>query len=626
MLIPYVLALSLIPVGQAVPKALPDILIADFEGKDYGDWIVTGTAFGPGPASGTLPHQNPVSGFKGHGLVNSFYGGDDPKGTLTSPEFTTQRRFINFLIGGGGYAGETCVNLLLDGQVVRTAAGAYSEHLDWCTWDVTELKGKKCRIQIVDNKSGGWGHINADEIAMSDEKRAVEVVLDELYNETYRPQFHFTAKRGWLNDPNGLVFHKGDYHLFFQHNPFGREWGNMTWGHAISRDLIRWRQLPNAIEPDSLGTIFSGSAAVDWNNTAGFQKGEEKTLVAMYTAAGGTSDESKGQPFTQRLAWSADSGKTWNKVKEPVLKNVIGQNRDPKIVWHAPSKKWIMALFLDGNDYALFGSPNLKDWTLLQKINMPECGECPDFFEVPVKGTGVRKWVFTAANGRYLVGDFNGEKFTPDGGVKQMEFGANCYAVQTYSDLPDHRRIQMAWMNGGSYPQMPFNQQMAFPCELNLVRERDGFRLLKSPAMEIQRLHARESSTRNIDLYRNTNPLAELSGEIWDIEAVFEVDDEDLEEVGIIARGEPVTYDVKKKTLSALGRSAPLAPEQGRIKLRILVDRTSLEVYGNDGRVALTSCFLPNPKDLGLQVFANGGKAKVISLRAWPLKSAWRTK
>ena len=164
-----------------------------------------------------------------------------------------------------------------------------------------------------------------------------------MYNEKFRPQFHFTARQNWLNDPNGLVHYDGTYHLFFQHNPAGLEWGNMTWGHAVSRDIVRWKQVENALEPDRLGTMFSGSAVVDWENTSGFQTGPDKPIVLIYTAAGGTSPESEGQPFTQCLAYSSDGGQTWVKYAgNPVLGCIRDGNRDPKVIWHAPTRRWIM--------------------------------------------------------------------------------------------------------------------------------------------------------------------------------------------------------------------------------------------------------------------------------------------
>ena len=195
-------------------------------------------------------------------------------------------KFLNFLIGGGAHEGETCVNLLVDGKVVRTSTGNDDERLDWCTWNLSELAGKQARIEIVDRASGGWGHINVDQIVMSDQARVPPAKPAKLYDERYRPQFHFSPMKNWTNDPNGMMFYKGEYHLFFQHNPSGKNWGNMTWGHAVSPDMFHWTQLDHAIHPDKLGTIFSGSGVVDEDNTAGFQKGKEKTLVCIFTSAG----------------------------------------------------------------------------------------------------------------------------------------------------------------------------------------------------------------------------------------------------------------------------------------------------------------------------------------------------
>ena len=334
-----------------------DIVIADFEGDTFGDWKVTGDAFGTGPAHDTLPNQHPVSGFQGKGYVNGYHNGDGSTGTLTSPDFRVERKYLNFLIGGGQQPELACINLWIDGNIVRTATGADDEKLEWGTWDVTEWIGKYVTIQIVDQATDGWGHINVDQIVMSDHPKKSAVDFVALYHEQYRPQFHFTAAKGWLNDPNGLVFYQGEYHLFFQHNPKGIKWGNMTWGHAVSANLLHWTQRDHAIFPDKLGTIFSGSAVVDWNNTAGFQTGDEKVIVCIYTSAGNTSPESKDQPFTQSIAYSNDRGRTWTKYdNNPVLKNVIGANRDPKVLWHAPSKQWIMALYIDKSDYALFAS------------------------------------------------------------------------------------------------------------------------------------------------------------------------------------------------------------------------------------------------------------------------------
>lgn len=495
------------------------------------------------------------------------------------------------------------------------------------------------------------GHINIDHIYQSQEKAEEEITATPLYGETYRPQFHFTPTKGWTNDPNGMVYYKGEYHLFFQHNPFGTAWGNMTWGHALSKDLVHWQQLPNALEPDALGTMFSGSAVVDWENTTGFRTGKEKPLVAIYTAAGDTSPASKGQPFTQCIAYSNDRGRTWIKYAgNPVLKHIVGGNRDPKVIWHAPTHRWIMALYLGGSTYALYASPDLKTWTKLQDVVMPDCSECPDFFPLPVSGptavsrtkasdagsaanalaaadnrnanTDPSKWVFTSASGRYLVGEFDGQKFTPEAGPLQVDYGANYYAVQTYSDIQpeDGRRIQIAWMSGGRYPKMPFNQQMSFPCTLTLRRTADGLRLYRWPVAEISRLYAGEHRYSNLTVHTGANPLHGLSGEPWDIEAEFEV--RDALAFGLRVRGQEIRYSVQDGTLTCLDRTAPLKPESGRVRLRVLADRTSLEVFGNGGRVSLTSCFLPRQKDRSLEVYASNGTVKLVSLKVRALRPA----
>jgi len=698
-----------------------DILIADFEGDDYGEWQATGEAFGPGPAQGTLPNQMLVSGFEGKGLVNSYYGRDPTTGTLTSPEFVIERKYINFLIGGGWHPEKACINLLVDGKVARTATGPNrkpggTERLDPYSWDVGDLVGKTARIEIVDQATGGWGHINIDHIvesdrhegvistrrdihvehdylvfrlgarqgprnsaslfidgepvrsyagtnsekaywiswdvsklkgksgrldieelpaadgsltihesiAQSDEPKGTLFVVDRLYDETYRPQFHFSAKKNWHNDPNGLVYYDGEYHMFFQHNPSGINWGNMTWGHAVSPDLVHWTQLPNAIEPDELGTIFSGSAVVDHENTAGWQTGREKVLVAIYTSAG--AHAVPPAPFTQSVAYSNDRGRTWTKYQgNPVLGHIVARNRDPKVIWHQPTKHWIMALYLDENDFALFSSPNLKQWQRVCDVELPDSRECPDFFELAVDGDPANcKWVFWGGNGNYLIGSFDGRKFTPETEVLRSEWGANCYAAQTWSDVPpsDGRRLQIAWMAGGKYPGMPFNQQMSFPRLLTLRTTPEGIRLYREPVEEIELLYEKEHSWTDQALNPGDNLLAGVAGELFDIRA--EIEPGQATAFGFDVRGYKIEYSAADKTISCLGRSAPLEPEAGRIQLQILVDRTSLEVFGGHGRVSMSSCFLPDPTNLELAMYTTGGPIKIVSLHVFKLGSAWR--
>lgn len=628
MMVRMVLIASLLAGGFVAPvMAAPDRVLADFEGGTYGGWSATGDAFGDAPAAGTLPGQQAVSGFEGAGLVNTYRNGDRSTGTLTSPEFSIDRPFINFLIGGGAHD-KTSLQLLVDGAVVRSASGSEDERLEWESWDVSDVQGRKARLRIVDEVTGTWGHVNLDQIMLSDTRK---VDPQPLYRESLRPQFHFTSARNWLNDPNGMVFYNGHYHLFFQHNPDSRAWGNMTWGHAVSPDMVHWVQRPNAIERDALGTIFSGSAVVDWKNTSDLREGDDPPLVALYTAAGGTSPESQGQKFTQCLAYSTDAGKTWRKYPgNPVLGHIRAENRDPKVIWHEPSQAWIMALYLEGNDFSLYRSPDLKRWSHLQDFRVEGTDECPDFFPMPVEGeAGLTKWVFTGANARYLIGDFDGKTFTPDGGdfvSAQSDFGA-LYAVQSFSDVPDGRRIQIGWMRGGKYPRMPFNQQMSFPTTLALRRMQDGLRLFRAPVKEIEALRTgKVASERDRQVGLDGVPVPALAGDLLDVDLTLEPGDADA--VGVRVRGQTIRYSAADGTLAVAEVRAPVQLPGGRLQLRLLVDRRSIEVFANEGSVSLHVCYLPDPDTdaAPLTVFAEGKNARIVSLQGYPLRSAWMEK
>ncbi|HGJ64608.1 TPA: glycoside hydrolase family 32 protein [bacterium] len=447
-----------------------------------------------------------------------------------------------------------------------------------------------------------------------------QMSIDNLYKEKYRPQFHFTAKTNWLNDPNGLIYYKGEYHLFFQHNPEGINWGNMTWGHAISPDMIHWKQIDHAIYPDKLGTIFSGSGVVDWNNTAEFKTGDEDVLVCIYTSAGDCVEPKV--PFTQSIAYSNDKGRTWQKYTgNPVLEHIVGSNRDPKVIWHNPTEKWIMALFLDGNDYALFSSPNLKEWTRICDLRLPDTGECPDIFELPVDGDpNNKKWVFWGANGNHYIGSFDGQTFTPESDLMKPDFGANFYAAQTWSDIPesDGRRIQIAWMNGGKYPDMPFNQQMSFPCEITLKTTPEGIRMFRQPIRELANIRQRKHEYYDQELYNQVEMITDVYGDLFDIHA--EVKLGTASDFGFVIRGEKINYNVANKEISFLGKSAKLEPIDNKLKFQILVDRTSIELFGNDGVMSMSSCFLPEKN--GISAFSSGGGIRG-NLVVYELKSAW---
>ncbi|NKB68463.1 MAG: glycoside hydrolase family 32 protein [Candidatus Latescibacteria bacterium] len=446
-----------------------------------------------------------------------------------------------------------------------------------------------------------------------------------IYRELHRPQFHFTPQKNWTNDPNGLVYYQGEYHLFFQHNPTSVKWGNMTWGHAVGTDLVHWEQLPNAIEPDELGTIFSGSAVVDWHNSAGFGQGDKPALVALYTSAGSLVEPPC--PFTQSLAFSNDRGRTWNKYAgNPILGHIRADNRDPKVIWHQPSQRWVMALYLEGNDYTLYNSPDLKSWTHLGDWTLPGVTECPDFFPLAVDGDPAdTRWVFWGADGGYLLGAFDGATFTQQTDVLNAEYGINGYAAQTWSDIPaeDGRRIQISWMRRGHYPSMPFNQQMSFPVELTLQTLPEGVRLCRQPIREIEHLHGRTHLWRDHPLTDGEPLVPDTQWDLFDIRATIELGDAD--QVGLEMRGHELAYDVADGIFTCLGEQVPIVPTEGRLELRMLVDRTSLETFIGAGQIAISSCFLPAAADVPLSFFARGGRAKLISLDIIELRSIWET-
>ena len=709
------LLLSALALAASSLHAADDILVADFEGADYGSWKTAGEAFGPGPARGTLPGQMHVEGFKGKGLVNSFHKGDNTTGSLTSPEFKIERRYIGFLIGGGKNPEKLALNLLVDGKIVRSATGPNdkpggSEMLAPDSWEVAEFAGQNAAIQIIDGATGGWGHINVDHIVQSDRRppglvanpkrdfkiekrylnlpikngptrkvttlvdgrvevrndiglangdpdwwapmdvsawrgRTVTIQVDRLpedstalsaieqgdeikgaenlYHEPLRGQFHFSPRRGWNNDPNGMVYFNGEYHLFFQHNPYGWAWGNMHWGHAVSRDMIHWEELGDTLAPDDFGPMFSGSAVVDWRNTSGFGKDGKPPIVLIYTAA--------GNPTVQCIAYSTDGRRFTKHGGNPVVKQITGGNRDPKVMWHEPTKKWVMVLYVEWrkkHTIHFFTSPNLREWTLASIIDgIPGSNylfECPDFFELPVDGkSSDKKWVLLGANSEYAVGTFDGAKFTPEHSRLAGHRGRGFYAPQTFSDLPkkDGRRIQIGWFQTET-KGMAFNQSMTVPLDLNLVSTADGPRLTFTPVKELAKLRAKTHRVKAGTLTpASANPLGKAGGELLELRAEFTP--EDAGEVVFNVRGATIAYDAKKQELLVNGHRAPAPLRDGRQRLTIYCDRTGLEVFASDGLTYVPMPFQPKPEDQAITLSAKTGAAKFSKLEAYELKSAW---
>lgn len=691
----------------------PEIVFADFEGDTYGDWKTTGTAFGKGPARGTLPGQMGVSGFKGKGLVNSFAGGDTSTGTLTSPEFFINRRSIHFLIGGGMHEGKACINLKIDGKIVRSSTGPNSvaggsEELEQDGWDVGEFEGKKGIIEIIDNVTGGWGHINVDHIVLNDarpitanrinptreirisgkylhfpvktgaparqvtllangkEERVFDIELapeepdwwapldvsawkdkmitirvnrlpgsskgldnilssetlkgaDNLYQEPLRPQLHFSPRRGWTNDPNGMIYVNGVYHLFFQHNPYGWNWGNMHWGHATSKDMIHWEEQGEALYPDVMGPMFSGSAVIDHRNSSGLGTADSPPMLLFYTAA--------GNPTTQCLACSTDGGKSFRKYdRNPIIKEITPGNRDPKVLWHEPSQRWVLALYVETREkkhiVQFFNSTNLKDWEPTSQIE--DFFECPDLFELPLDGDlGKKKWVLTAASSDYMVGSFDGKVFKPETGKLKGMKGRGFYAAQTFNNIPaaDGRCIQIGWLQAPS-PGMAFNQAMSLPLELRLVSTREGPRLAWTPVREFESLRKETTRVNPMTLKEgDANPLEEFRGELQEI--ILEGEPSANSEITVKCRGVTVTYDVFRQDIVVNDHRIFVPRRNAKVEMRIVVDRTTIEVFVSGGLGYIPFPVIPRGEDHSVKVSIKGDKVNLTRLEASPLKSIW---
>lgn len=700
-----------------VTLAADDIVIANFESETYGSWKVTGDAFGPGPAKGTLPGQMHVDGFNGERLVNSFFKGDGSTGSLESPPVLIQRKYIKFLIGGGQNEQQLAIQLLIDGNVVRSSTGPNSqaggtEALAPESWGVSEFAGKMASVRIIDEAKGGWGHINVDDILQTDTKpiglvsnaerkltashrylqlpikngapkrvvtllvdgqkvvrndieladdqadwfapmdisnwkgKELTLVVDKLredskalssveqsdtirdsesfYHEASRGQFHFSPRRGWNNDPNGMVYFNSEYHLFFQHNPYGWGWGNMHWGHAVSKDMVHWQELGDKLLPDDMGPMFSGSAVVDWNNTSGFGSKEKPPLVLIYTAA--------GNPTVQGIAYSTD-GRNFTKYSgNPVLKEITGGNRDPKVMWHEPSKHWVMVLYVEWqkkHTVHFFTSPNLKEWKLASISEGDGPGqrflfECPDFFELPVDGNmSNRKWVLTAADSQYAIGTFDGTTFKAELERIPGHRGRGFYAAQTFSDIPDSdgRRIQIGWFQTETRG-MPFNQSMTIPFELQLVTTAAGPRMTFTPVKELESLRDKTHLFKAMELQPNTpNPLGSIHAELLEIRSIIRP--VDAKEISLKIRGASIVYDVAKQELVMNDLRSPAPLIDGQLSLTIYCDRTGLEIFASDGLTYIPMPFQPKPEDQSLSLSTNGGSADISDLRVFELKSAW---
>ena len=605
-------ALTLL-LGFAVHSLGGDLPIGHFGAGDYGDWQTTGTAFKLGPAdAGSLPKLG-IENAGGDPVASSEREGDQPTGTLTSPAFRIDRRYIAFRISGGDYEHETCLNLLVNGAIVRSATGWRSDRLAPASWDVREFKGQKAQVQLVDDASGDWGHINVSHLAQTDQPERMPVATGPLYQEALRPQFHFTAREwtmnrlnpamrqeGWANDLNGLIYYDGEYHLFAQ------RWA-ICWIHAVSRDLIHWTELPPAFWEEKEGVgVQSGTCVVDYNNTSGLSPDKSNPpMVAFYP---------HWNNQEQCLAYSLDHGRTWKQYeKNPIL---VHRERDPKVFWYAPGHHWVMLLYGD-SAYHVLTSTNLLSWRD-EHHPIKDSYECPDFFELPVDGDRTNmKWVLIQGNGNYSIGTFDGTEFKEETGRHPCDVGPNFYATESFgnTETGDGRRIQLAWMRGSTFPEMPFNQEISFPCELTLHGTPQGPRIYRQPIPEIGLLRNGLDSWTNRILNANETLPLEPSGRLFDLQARLS-----------IPAGAKAIFNIRGAsvivTAKTLESGAPPAAVADQIKtLEILVDRASIESFVNAGELSSTRVFLASEN--GLSVKAEGGPVSIQSLNAYVLKSAW---
>ncbi len=528
---------------------------------------------------------------------------------MTNRNITVDHRYLILPVRHGPVAGR--MRLLAGGSAVREfdielgdSTGADYEVFS----DLAAYRGTELEVEYEGAASLDGVHCAAEPPGTAG-----------LYREPLRPQFHFSSRRGWLNDPNGLVYHDGTYHLFYQHNPYGTEWGNMHWGHAVSADMVHWSEQPVVLYPDSLGTMFTGCAVVDHDNTSGLGSGTRPPIALLYTAAGKTPAD-----FTQCLAFSADGGATWQKYDgNPVLPQEAPANRDPKVIWHAASERWVMALYLHRNDYALYSSRDLINWERTCNLDLPQCTEVPDFFPLAVDDDpDDQRWVFWGANTTYLTGSFDGRTFTPEGGPKRLQPAGSHYAAQTFSDIPaaDGRRIMMGWMRQ-PLPGMPFSQFMSVPHTLHLRRRDGDVVLATAPVRELEVLRVETWHAEGRELAAGAVVEAEVAGELLDLEATLELGD--AHAAGLVVRGVTVWYDRRTGGLHNGSYAAQLTPGLASVTMRVLADRASVELFAGDGRVMLAGGIVLAPGAAPVRFFASGGAARLRRARVSRLRSAW---
>lgn len=486
------------------------------------------------------------------------------------------------------------------------------------------------------------------------------------YDELYRPQFHFSPRANWTNDPCGLVYAFGKYHLFFQHNPFENKWGHMSWGHAAASDLVHWNQLPVAIPDDGKTAIFTGSSIFDASNTSGLCTSSRGCIVSIYT--GMTSKtETAPEKQTQNLAFSQD-GLTWTKYSgNPVLDLGWSDTRDPKVFWYAPGKYWVMVI-VQANDkkVRLFRSSNLKQWDPLSEFGPKGATggvwECPDLYRIQVAGRPDKvRWILKiglnpghiagGSGEQYFIGQFDGKAFTPDeadGAIHWLDYGRDCYCALTFNndtraDFPHMIGWMNNWQYAGKAPTSPWRGAMTLPRELSLAERHDSLQLLQQPVRELHALRADtfEFKGRSEDELNRKLASWPHRSQTFELEAVIRPGgaaevawkllrgDGDETLVGFDATKQELFVDRSKSGNTQWSPSfpsrtvAPLRLGSDPLRLHIFVDRSSVEVFAQDGAVVMTNLVFPKPASTGLSLVTKHGSLEKMEVHLWTLQSAW---
>jgi sucrose-6-phosphate hydrolase SacC (GH32 family) len=470
----------------------------------------------------------------------------------------------------------------------------------WIYIDVTEFKGQTITLNFpVASKS------------LSRIYQDVKINgADSLYKEINRLQFHFTVKRGWCNDVNGPIYFNNQYHLFWQSFPFGLKWNTtyMYWGHAVSNDLIHWTELPHALMLDSLGSPWSGSALIDKNNAGGWGK---DALVLYYTAFNGVSKKQ-----VQCIAYSTDNAKTFTRYAgNPVLDSnheMGNDTRDPKVFWYEPSKQWVMVLF-EKNGLSFYNSADMKKWEKQSRIE--DLWECPDFFELPVDGNNNnKKWVLHGGSADYYIGNFDGKRFTPE--TPKLRYadglytwGDILYAAQTFENMPDNRRVQIAWARGIEHEGMPFTQMLLFPTEFGLKTTNKGLRLVANPIKEIALLHKQEYKWTSLTCQEANKKLELIKPQPLHVKISFTVD-----------KGKSLKlYFHGKELVNLLSDDFPKAENE----MEILIDKSIAEIFINKGERYIVKQLSSVTKNDGLYFESDKYGPFINKLEVFEMKSMW---